>query len=37
MIGMLDDQYLEYTDNVNYYSPYPVDIQSSIYKFQKIM
>jgi hypothetical protein len=21
MIGMLDDQYLEYTDNVNYYSP----------------
>ena len=36
-IGMFDDQLLEYTDYKHYLSPYKVNQQTAIYKFQKLM
>lgn len=36
-VAIMDDQMLEYSDYANYYSPYPVDMQTSLYKFQRIL
>ena len=36
-VSMLDDQLLEFTDYRYFFSPYKVNQQNSVYKFQKIM
>lgn len=36
-MGLMDDQMLEYTDYANYYSPYPIDMQTSSYKYQRLL
>ena len=36
-IEMFEDQLLEYADYKHFFSPYKVNQQTSVYKFQKIM
>ena len=36
-IEMFEDQLLEYSDYKNFFTPYKVNQQSSVYKFQKVL